>query len=81
MVKPFSALNLIAFLEPLDATGSVQHTALAGKERVAITANLDLELLFRRTGGKPVPAGTDNFGVGIVLGMNLFFHITQLPGR
>jgi hypothetical protein len=47
MVKPFSALNLIAFLEPLDATGSVQHTALAGKERVAITANLDLELLFR----------------------------------
>jgi hypothetical protein len=75
------ALNFIAFLKPLDATGGIQHTPLAGKERVAIAANLDLEQLFRRASSEPVSAGANNFGIGIVLGMNLLFHITQPPGR
>jgi hypothetical protein len=74
-------LNLIALLKPLDTSGSIHDAPLAGKERVTVAAHLDFELLFRRAGGEPVPAGTDYLGIGIILGMNLLFHIIQLPGR
>jgi hypothetical protein len=70
--------NLVALLESLDASLRIQHTPLTREERVAIAAYLDLKLLLGGTGGKSIPAGTDNLGIGIVLGMNLFFHITQL---
>jgi hypothetical protein len=70
--------NLIAFLETLDTAGGIHDTPLAGKERMAFTADLHLKFFFGGTGGERVATGTYHYGVLIKFGVNLFFHIIQL---
>ena len=41
---------------------------------MAIAADFYFEFLFSGTSGKFITAGTDNYGVIIVFGMNFFFH-------
>ena len=69
-------LFLIALLEPLHATSCVHHPLLAGEERVAFAAKLNLEGLFGRTGDEGVTAGADYLRIIEILGMDFLFHIS-----
>jgi len=66
---------LIALLEPLHASGGIYYSALPGEKRVAFTAQLNLQLLPGGAGGKGIATGTNDSGIIIILGMNLFLHV------
>jgi hypothetical protein len=59
--------------ELVHAAGGVNKFLFAGKERVAVAANIDVDLTLRAAGYKRVAAGTVHVA-GLVLGMNLGFH-------
>jgi hypothetical protein len=68
--------GLLVFLgEALDAAGRIQQLLLAGKERVAIRANLDAQklALHRRSRRESMPAGAMH-GYRMVVRMNVGFH-------
>ena len=64
----------VALLEAFYASGRVNHALAARVEGVAGAAKLDLEHLARGAGGEGVAAGAGYLRVGVILGMNLFFH-------
>src|SRR3954470_14116290 len=59
--------------EPLHAAGGVDELLLAGEERVALAANIDVDLRRRAAGRERVPAGTVH-SAGLITGMDLGFH-------
>src|SRR6266404_3424236 len=68
------ALGLFeALLEALEASTRVDELLLAGVERVAGRADLDVQLGLRGTRGERVPAAAVHGGED-VLGMNLGLH-------
>ena len=67
-------IQLIALLEPLYSSGCIDHFPFAGEERVTLTAQLNVQLLFSRADSISIAAGADNLCVGIIFGMYLFFH-------
>jgi hypothetical protein len=74
-IWPELVFKLVPLFEPLDAAGGIQHPPFTGEKRVAFAAYLDAELLPGGTGGEPVAAGADDLGIGIILGVNFFFHV------
>ena len=69
-------LYLIAPLKLLHAPAGIQHPTLPGEKRVALTAQLHLQLLLGRAGSKPIATGTNYLGITIILGMNRILHTT-----
>lgn len=69
-----SILKLVALLESFHASGRIQHASLTGEKGVALAAYLDFKLLPGGTRGKPVAAGANYLGVGIILWVNVFLH-------
>ncbi len=63
-----------ALFEFVDSTGDIQKILLAGKERVAVRANFNMEFLFGGTRGKGVAAGTNDFGICEICWVKVFFH-------
>ena len=70
----FGFFGLVAPLEPLYASGGIEHLMLAGEEGVAFAAHFYLQHLFRGTGSEAIATGTNNLGVRIKLRMYLFLH-------
>jgi hypothetical protein len=65
---------LQALHEAVDLARGVDDALLARVERVALRANVDLELRRRRANSIGVPARADDARFGVVLGMDFFFH-------
>src|SRR5687768_11197454 len=59
--------------EPLHAAGGVDELLLAGEERVALAADVDVDLRRRAAGGELVAAGAVH-GAGLITGVDLRFH-------
>src|SRR5262245_11188257 len=59
--------------EAFDSPGRVHELLLAGEERMALRANIDVDFGRRAAGGEGIAAGAVD-GAGLVLGMNLGFH-------
>jgi hypothetical protein len=66
-------LALILAPEPINSSGSVHQALLARKERMALSADLDMDRRGRRPGFKLIPAGTDR-GDLPVDGMQIGLH-------
>src|ERR1041384_8039036 len=73
LAAPRSAGLLEAPLEALDPAAGVHQLLLARVERVAVRADIDVELGLRRTRGELVAAGAANVRDD-VLGMDAGFH-------
>jgi hypothetical protein len=67
-------LYLVALLEALYPAGGVYHAMLTCEERVALAAHFHLEQFLGRAGDNGVTTGADDFGIGIILGMNFGLH-------
>lgn len=63
-----------AGLEFLHAAGGVDQLLFSGIERVAGIADFNRQFFLGRADVKYVAARARNLGVGIVLGVNVFFH-------
>src|SRR5687768_15998203 len=72
-VAALAALFRRAALEPLDAAAGVDELLAARVERVAVRADLDVQLGLRRARGELVAARAPDAGLD-VLGMNRFLH-------
>jgi hypothetical protein len=71
--------NVVLLAEFLNTSGRVDDFLLAGVERMASRANLDMQwLVHRGTGGEAIAATACNSNF-VVLGMDACFHIA-LPG-
>jgi hypothetical protein len=55
-----------ATLEALDATTGVDQLLLAGVERVALRAKLDMQVVFRRPRVELIPARAVHVGEGVI---------------
>lgn len=66
----------VAPLEPFHTAGRIQHTALTGEEGMALAAGIDLDDSLGRTNSKSITTSTDYFGIGMIFGVNLFFHLS-----
>src|SRR5207253_5224834 len=77
-LRPPARLARAGLLEPaleaLDPATRVHQLLLAGVERVASGADLDVDLGFRRAGLEGAPAGADDVRED-VLGMDLRLHL------
>src|SRR5919108_5659714 len=77
MARSLSAPRAAGLLEPpleaLDAAAGIEKLLLARIERVAVRADLDVQLGLRRTGLERVPAGAGD-GRQDVLGMDASLH-------
>ena len=60
-------------LELVDATGRVDELQLAGEERMAVAANVDLKLRTGAAGGERVATAASDLRV-LVVGMDAFLH-------
>jgi hypothetical protein len=67
-------VQLVALFEFLHPPSGIYDFAFAGKEGVALTAQLYPEFLLGRTGREGVPACADDPGITKKFRMNLFFH-------
>ena len=65
----------IAPLESLDSTSGIHHAPFAGEEWMALAAKLDPDDFPGGSGRKGVTACADDLRIGIVLGVNLLFHL------
>lgn len=75
------ALEIVAaklFLELFHSARSVHELLLAGIERMAVRANLDLDFRLGRSRLKRVPATAGHFCVH-VFGVDVFFHAFTGP--
>src|SRR5438552_1530570 len=63
----------VALLEPVDATLRVDEVLLAREERVAVRADLDMQLGLDRHRLERAAAGADDLRLD-VLGVDLFLH-------
>ena len=72
------AFHLVASLKPLHPPGGIHYPTLPGEERMALTAQFNLQYLPGGTSGKGIATSTDYLGIGIILGMNLILHLIQL---
>ena len=63
----------VALLEALDATGGIHDALLAGKEGVALAADVEVDVFARRARLPGIAAGADDGGFDVA-GVNLFFH-------
>src|SRR5262245_56557214 len=68
--------------EPVDAALGIDQLLTAGEERVAVGADLQVQLVFGGSRLPGRPAGTARFDV-VVLGVNAFLHgsLLTLPGK
>ncbi len=71
LLEAVSPPELLA--EAFHAAGGIDKLLLAGEERMARTADIDVNLGLRTSGDKRVAAGAFN-GAGNVTGMDFFFH-------
>jgi len=69
-------LQSVLALEALDAARRVDQPLLAGVERMAVRADLDVQLFHRRTGLKSVAACAGH-DAAVILGMHLRFHLRE----
>ena|SRR5439155_11681690 len=69
----------VALLEALDATGGIHDALLAGKEGVALAADVEVDGLLRGARLPGVAAGADNCGFDVV-GVDFFFHFRSFSG-
>ena len=60
-------------LEAIDASAGIHQLLLAGEERMALGADINLQLLLRAAGFKRLTAHAANDGLA-VLGMDSFFY-------
>ena len=67
-------LLLVLAHELVDATGSIDQFDLAGKERMAVGANFNADILLGRTCLKSIAAGAP-YGCPVILGMDSLFHV------
>jgi len=72
----------VLFGETLDAAGGVNQLLLAGEERVAASADVDVQLvaLYSRASGEIVAAGAMHRD-GVIVGMNTGFHLGSILSR
>ena len=69
----------VALVEAVDTSRGINELLLAGKERVAVRADFDVQVLAqRRAGPEGVPAGTDHRDL-VVIRMYFSFHFPFLP--
>src|SRR3982750_1783795 len=71
LLEAVRAAELLA--EPLHAAGGVDELLLAGEERVALAADVHVDLGRRAAGGERVPAGAVHCA-GLITGVDLSFH-------
>ena len=78
MTPPFVRNLLFAQIETLfkavHASAGINQLLLAGVERMALVANLDVDLLLRGAGRERVAAGTGDHRF-LVLRMDALFHL------
>jgi hypothetical protein len=74
-VKTALFVELVALFEALDPAGGIDHFFLAREKGMALAAQLDMQGLFGRTGGKDVAARTGYLGIGKIFRMDFFFHL------
>jgi hypothetical protein len=67
----------IFFLESFNSSGGVQKLLFPGEERVAVRANLNMDLLFRALRLEGSSTGTLNHRIKN-LWVNVFFHLHSL---
>ncbi len=67
----------IFFLESFNSSGGVQKLLFPGEERVAVRANLNMDLLFRALRLEGSSTGTLNHRIKN-LWVNIFFHLHSL---
>ena len=72
--------NAVALLEAIHTAASVHQLLLAGKERVALGANFNAQLLLRRARHEGIAANTGH-GRLLILRMNAFLHDFHLFRR
>lgn len=70
----FGGGHFYLLLEFVDSADGVDELLLAGVKGMAIRAQLDSDLLFRRAGCKRVPAGTNYLGIREISRMYTLFH-------
>ena len=68
-------LYLISFLEPLHPSHSVDYPLLACVKRMALATYLHPDLWHGGTNGESIATEASHFGVIIILGMDLGFHL------
>jgi hypothetical protein len=80
LLEAVSAAKLLA--EAFHAAGGVDELLLAGEERMALIADIDVNPAAGAAGGKGVAASAVN-GTGLITGMDFFFHDTTpvIPQR
>src|SRR5438093_10472955 len=66
-------LLCVALLEAVNASRGVNELLFAGEERVALRADLDAQLLLRRSGRPRLAAGTMDLDL-MILRLDLCFH-------
>src|SRR5262249_45470160 len=76
--KRGAGLVAVAALEAFDTAGGVDDLLLAGIERMAVRADLDMDLRARGARLDLVAAGADD-RAALVRGMNSFFHDRDDP--
>ena len=72
--SPPSLFLRVALLELLDASARLNVTLTSREERMALRADIDTQILLRRTGRERIAAATRHRRLE-VLGMNAFFHV------
>jgi hypothetical protein len=67
-------LALVLLLEPFDAAGGIEDFLLAGIERVAFGAHLDVQIVVERRTRLELVAATANDVNFLIFWMNFIFH-------
>lgn len=69
----FASFGCASF-EFLDGAGGVQKILLASVEGVAVGANFNMHLWLGGTSGESVAAGADDFGISMILWVDICSH-------
>ena len=64
-----------SLLESFHSASGVYDFFIAGEERVASAADLNMDVFLGRAHGKNITARAADFGIGIILWMYVFFHL------
>ena len=68
-------LNIVAAFEPFHSACGINNLLFTGKERMAFTAELNLQILTGGTDGEGIAARTGNSGFLKIFRMYLISHI------
>ena len=71
------AFDAVTLFEHVNTSAGIYELLLTREERMALGANFDTDILFRRSGRNDVPTSAGNIGL-FILRMNILFHCCHL---